>query len=1193
MAAARNSIVGEVLSEKNWLEEPYTLPRIDTNATILTHFNKALQIFIANSNRNNRNILIGIILLMHEGMYNNAIAKIKNHKNLISEENRTYIINRLNNIKTNRTHSSEIILARHMILTNYILTSDTNPQPFNISKLKPVNISFPNVSHPNFEYTKEFRSVFQIKQFIHNIFTNEVFSKEKNEHLKTPIENTNYAKLVDILKTVNDIHQTTKKPPHDTIEQLLLTNISLRNLYTVAEFISSYIDFHHDFLSVSYNLLQGVRKIFEDMILIHIGTQEIWTQKGMNTKITLKRWYEGWMITLETPLRGIYTGPANKNADVSQIRCRLHMNTLVDQLIAFISDLRNVEYIAIDWIPLTRITAQLGPTYNVKTGKKQYDKNVIDQLRNTLNTNGVIFTFVESLSNGFYSDFLLKLNETNTIGMENVTMSIAKWDAAPGYTRTSGINIETTDYNFLEPLAIFGGVANVAVVETVVQSAKKVEKVDILTCNFPNINNSENIIITGAQELSLNSILKMCKMPYIREIKEEDEDDEDDDKKDKVTELKGVEFSNPSITPLFTLLKTWTDFVQVRMLSCLNETDFKNKIAMCTVDICCDIRSRMYGIPYVMLTSKKNVTLSCYDLHANQTFIQAQQDQRILTLAYVIYNITPLKQYIEKWFNEQLRILTSIRKYSIDPALFFGISAINNSFNIYRNETIDQYIIIDTILNKLKTLSNMPPNHYDDSTFTYIFDIIQTFPTNLNEWFHRVTNTERITVDFDNTYNTIRNSMRNVQSHLQKVHPTKPSKNTMTSDQECMLYKEWNNIYQVIKQTIVNILPLNLNDNIRNICIICIFVIAYMENGDLTHILNMLITIQKAYMKNVMETVKIGIFTAVNFVTVDTMQTLFIPPISNIARTIPLEQKWEIRYIALVTAEKQIWKPARDLKGGNILKLHDAINIYHTILRKDTNFARFMKDTMLIGIILISMHSKQNNPFTFNIDKLNIPVSKQQPKRRKTYSNNESNNTSNNDTSNNDISENATSIYTFKEWSSLIRTQKLYTLSMIDYNATFKGLVDRVKKYINILLSYFKNDNTIPSPIMDLSSLITDNTRTRPLCDTNPRSGGIRRPKCEYPNSNSNSNPNPNSNPNSNPNPISNPNPNPISNPNPNSNPNSNPNPISNPVLTISPTSKKRLYNQQGKGYTHKKFDTKKCKKRKQRKHSTRRNTKK
>ena len=1062
MAAVANVMVGEVLAEKIWLEEPYRPLRIDISATILSIFNIVFNKFIRNTNnKNNKNILIGILSLMDETWYTKTIELMNSHISNILQPNFEYIINRVAAIK-NGAPSPENILARNIILMNSILISDTNPQPFNTSKLKPVNNSFPNVSHPNFEYMKKFTSVFQIKEFIHNIFTNEVFSKEKNEHLKTPKIKNDYAKLVDLLKKINYMQQQNKKPPHATIEQLLPTNIFLRNLYTVAEFISSYIDFHHDFLSVSYNLLQGVRKIFEDMILIHIGTQEIWTQKGMNTKITLKRWYDKWMITLETPLRGIYTGPANKNADVSQIRCRLHMNTIVDELIAFISDLRNVQNIVIDWIPLTRITAQLGPTYNVKTGKKQYDKNVIAQLRNTLNTNGVIFTFVESLSNGFYSDFLLKLNETNTIGMENVTMSIAKWDAAPGYTRKSEINIETAEYNFLKPLDIFGGVANVAV-ETVVQSAKKV---DILTCNFPNINNSENIIITGAQELSLNSILKKCNMSYIREIKEEDEDEEE--QKDFVINLENVEFSNPSIIPLFTLLKTWTDFVQVRMLSLLNQTKFKNKIAMCTVDICCDIRSRMYGIPYVMLTSKNNVTLSCYDLHANQTFIQAQQDQRILTLAYVIYNITRLKQYIDKWFNEQLRILKSIRGYSIDPALFFGISAINNSFNIYRNETINEYIMLSTITEKLLEIGKASNS---DATFTYIFDIIQTFPTNLNEWFHRVTNTERITVDFDNTYNTIRNSMRNVQSHLQKVHPTQPSKNTMTSEQEFMLYTEWNNIYQVIKQTIVNILPLNLNDNIRNICIICIFVIAYMENGDLTRILNMLITIQNAHMKKVMETVKIGIFTAADFVGVATMQTLFIPPISIIARSIPLEKQWEIRYKALVTAEKKIWKPKKNDKEDT-LKLYDAINIYHTILREDTNFAGFMKDTMLIGIILISMHSKNKNLFTFDTDI---------------------------DRFTNDAPENATDIYIFNTWSDLIRTHKFYTLSMIDYNTTFKGLVDRVKKYISNISLTFKNyDNLLDKIDIEISSLIVSIMRTRPLCDENP-TGGVKRPKCEYP----------------------------------------------------------------------------------------------
>jgi hypothetical protein len=468
----------------------------------------------------------------------------------------------------------------------------------------------------------------------------------------------------------------------------------------------------------------------------------------------------------------------------------------------------------------------------------------------------------------------------------------------------------------------------------------------------------------------------------------------------------------------------------------------------------------MYGLPYVMLSSRNTVSVACYDLHAIESFKQEQRMAKLYTLASVVER-EDLKDFVMLWYKHKANLLHEIKAYTIDPALYFAINQFENSLMVYKEDTSKEFDTIDTLRADLNSGKNLPPSHP-------IFQLLQTFPTNLNEWLHRITNSEHIRAEFDETYTPLREIIQRIK--------------LLNSNMEV-----WLALREEVSQMVVNTCPTDISHLIRYTYIICIFVAAYMETGNLDRVINTLRTMQTNAMDWMMTHTVVGDgpHKVMAFVSVSTMTDVFIPPAETKTYKTPVEREWEARLYATLFAKKYKWIPKKE--NESFIRLADSMEAYRFILQ-NREFSQLMEDTLLIGTILLKMHSRIRNVFTF--EKMDtIEFKKEDLKKeiekikddtrlleahRKQY-----------------IGElrelmqpkkNNARDYHFNSWESMFRPTKDYTLSMIQPEETFRGLAERIRQYITETTSF--------SFEAELTGMAQG--RTRPLWDPSPTLGMIR-----------------------------------------------------------------------------------------------------
>jgi hypothetical protein len=117
-------------------------------------------------------------------------------------------------------------------------------------------------------------------------------------------------------------------------------------------------------------------------------------------------------------------------------------------------------------------------------------------------------------------------------------------------------------------------------------------------------------------------------------------------------------------------------------------------------------------------------------------------------------------------------------------------------------------------------------------------------------------------------------------------------------------------------------------------------------------------------MKKQLEKEHINGFVIHSYVSIDTMQETFIPPIKN--RVQPIEKDWEACWCINQKAKmhsRNYWMVPK--KNEEIeLRVADSMTVYNIILQNH-DFSQIMEDTLLIGTILQMMRSPNPNVFTY------------------------------------------------------------------------------------------------------------------------------------------------------------------------------------------------------------------------------------
>lgn len=851
-------------------------------------------------------------------------------------------------------------------------------------KLQLQHAAMPLIDHVGMEYMDTFTTPSTLIAYIKDAFTQEVFSPEQDAALKRA---AHVQPLAEYLKA---LQQNAAITHHPNIEDLLETCPKLKNMYTVAEFIRSYIDFHHDFLQYAFDLIAPIKQRFEQQILPTFQAQKL---VGPDGTITLKQWYNKWMNTVESQANGIYT--ASKN--VSQTRCREILYDVISELLHYAKNPLNTECV-IDWIPLTRAEAELAQPFMVR-GKlemgEKYSDVELTRLRALLNANGVSHCYAESFASGFYDPFL---SESKKNIMRNVSMPIAEWDAGSGCAKRQHDVLHA--YGESSVLSIFGGTATITA------------DTDELKCTF---SKNKHIKIEKMQRFGLNNTLKMIGYPPLRgEICEED-----------VRDITGVTYTPSNLNPSFAvILKTWTDFMQIRVLSHYHRPQ-NTKVAMCTSDICCEYTARMYGTPFVLLSSRNAVSVACYDVHALTIHRAEQSQKRTETLSTVLSYKNELNAFLKTWFDTKQDLLKNIKKHTVVPALFFAITEFETALDRYRGEATTE---MQTLYALITTKT-----HEKDIRL-----VLPTFPTSLEEWFHRVTNSNNIRIAFHDTYSKMQHTVQQIKS-LSRLS-----------------IKSWLTLFEDVEQMIVNSSAVTMTPLTLQMYVLTVFIVAYMEKGHISHTLQFLRNLQKKILESALMKIKEGKYPLESFVSVNTMKSVFVPPEApprrNVIKT--LKKEWELRLCATLLAMRGDWR--RHGWTGKFAGISDAMDVYNAILQNDI-VAHVMVQSLQIGAILLAM---ADNVQPFNFEETQLIESSQ--------------NSVNNAT-------------TFTSWASLWNPSAPYTLSMIDPKNTFSGLADRVEAYIKDILQFKLSTQPVE---LELSHLIID--RTRHIYDPAPRTGLTR-----------------------------------------------------------------------------------------------------
>ena len=463
-----------------------------------------------------------------------------------------------------------------------------------------------------------------------------------------------------VLKPVQDIRsvieaKAASDPSSDILEFDYLYN-----------FLRSYIDMFHDFLSAGFS----IKKYLEQKLMTYIQS----TPKTQAQAVDAQKW----MTIINAPNTGIFT----LGDKVSQPRCKLILEDIVDDYINKLHDKYGIKFLP------RRKQQAFKKTVTLPNPKSNIDD--FEDLIDIMTKNNISNYFVESLSSRI-GDFLNKAN------INNINFSIGDWDGGSGYAiGTKGIIGPTSPPPFTLPNPVVNVFGYMVAVKP--QDATHAERLIIIN------EKKQGFYISPKMKLELNNIAQTLGLGRIRGSGESE------------TSRMPVAIKNPSeigesfpmetdkieAAAMLMSLKTWTDLVQIRASTLLKKQNPAAKVAVVISDGLCETTARMNGLSYVLFNQGKSVSLYCYDLNALTLTID--EVKRKARVKEIIKQMTqPISQYIKQWFDVRINRLKEIIQVTPLPSLFFTASLF---LDIYQNN----YSKIGDVLQKtlMDSVENLP-----------------------------------------------------------------------------------------------------------------------------------------------------------------------------------------------------------------------------------------------------------------------------------------------------------------------------------------------------------------------------------------------------------------------------------------------------------------------------------------------------
>jgi len=481
---------------------------------------------------------------------------------------------------------------------------------------------------------------------------------------------------------------------HPSLVSLRQRNPSLDNLYRVAEYLRSYIDYHHDFVHHAQCIIGSTADEFERTI------------HGPR----LLEWFQAWRRRIDAEiLRG---------GGVNQLNCRAVLADLAEDvslMARYKAYAGEDSSLYVDWIPRTRQEAFL-QEWEIRNDKGEYDEKAIQSIRDTLRQHGVHAFYVESMM-GSIGPRLHK-NEKGVTQLANLFLKPAGYDAGSGYGSMTKDTFDKELHLSVPSMVLFG------VVRITLPPDSSFLRITYLRAL--RANQYLSIRIPGPQILSVNALLLWCEMELLRGSKDED----------RVIPLQGIvyEIVNEQDQPvgtltreqvgdrlalLATILKTWTDLSQVVMLSempyhkpyvtpltslphpldgALAQTMSSSggrlpssAVAVIVSDACCEISFKLYGYPYVLFNEENRISLYCYDRTANRAHYERTIQAKKQVAAAVLSRYKEIHAYLLAWFEDKLNQSELHRLHALHPDVFFCMYTYASQLTRYRAKWEKEY----------------------------------------------------------------------------------------------------------------------------------------------------------------------------------------------------------------------------------------------------------------------------------------------------------------------------------------------------------------------------------------------------------------------------------------------------------------------------------------------------------------------
>jgi hypothetical protein len=542
--------------------------------------------------------------------------------------------------------------------------------------------------------------------------------------------------LSDTTKVVNAANAV--YTPH------ISNNKEIEDLYLVCEFLRSYIDYHHDFDDRCNDIIQYIKDVFESIYI---------NSRNSNTLYpNVIHFYHYWLKIIDTPIKGI----KSSTGTVIEKNCQNIMEDMIQDFLN-IPIIRN----AVPWIPSIKsygkqetfnedyvkdkILKRLSPSqYEIL--KKENDTKINKLIKQRLSNDGVEVLVVESTCVSKEMLCLARPKGGDLISeIRLALLDVGKWDAGSGvlascktieFVSTKNDVCTVTNKNQIKigvdyqipPIVMFG-IAKVTIYNN-------------KTLRVTSTTNKEIYIeIQGPIELSVNSILISIYRSTLRPAARQERIEVI--KHILSPELKKLSDSqkNMIVSAYLTLLKTYTDLVQIRFLSSYKPLNIYQKmqqslqsiprniqagpikIGMVIYDKLCEITAWLYGLGHVLLTNK---------------------DRSVVYNSYDIRSMKPSEESIrlkEKTFK---KIYTDIQQKIIQPMVTDFFDRLIIEYTIEKNTTPEpslyciHYLAIDSYTNQfekakaeISKIYNLDLNAKMDRTF---INMILYFETSDDEW---------------------------------------------------------------------------------------------------------------------------------------------------------------------------------------------------------------------------------------------------------------------------------------------------------------------------------------------------------------------------------------------------------------------------------------------------------------------------